>query len=144
MPSLDKHIKMNIYLRIEIMNGVGGSIIEPAFEKEFMSSLIKETNGAIRPLFETYPHYNKSYPDNGWVFYYLDVNCDIDVNISQLLRDQAGCFSPIANLFHHSQDIANIIQSNIRESVSKKLNLKDIQVKLVGEKYYMNVKNKNK
>ncbi len=138
MPTLDKHIKMNIYLRIEIMNGVGGSIIEPAFEKEFMSSLIKETNGAIRPLLQTFPHYTKSYPDNGWITYYLDVNSDIDVNISQLLRDQAGCFSPIANLFYHSQDIANIIQSNIRESVSKKLTLKDIQVKLVGEKYYVN------
>ncbi len=131
----DKHIKMNIYIRIEITNGLG-NIVEPAFEKEFMSSLIKETNGAIRPLIDEYPHITKSYPDNGWISYYYDVNSDIEVNISQLLREQAGCLAFLAKKFYKSQDIADIICGNLRNGIRQKLNLRDVKVLLVGEKYY--------
>ncbi len=131
----DKHIKMNIYIRIEITNGLG-NIVEPAFEKEFMSSLIIETNGAIRPLIDEYPHIKKSYPDNGWISYYYDVNSDIEVNISQLLREQAGCLAFLAKKFYKSQDIADIICGNLRNGIRQKLNLRDVKVLLVGEKYY--------
>ncbi len=132
----DKHIKMHIYIRIEITNGMG-NIIEPCFEKDFMSSLIKETNGAIQPLLHEYPHFTKNYPDNGWISYYYDVDCDVEVNISQLLRDQVGCFAPFAKLVVHSQDIANKIRDNLRETMDKTLlNLKNVTVTLQGEKYY--------
>ncbi len=132
----DKFRKMKIYIRIEIINGTGFSIIEPTLEKEFMSSLMIETKGAIKPLMENYPHFTKSYPDNGWISYYFDIHCDIEVNISQLLRDNAGWLYFIAKKFYGSEYIANTIRTKLFMSIREKLNLKDVQVTLIGDKYY--------
>ncbi len=132
----DKFRKMKIYIRIEIINGTGFTIIEPTLEKEFMSSLMIETKSAIKPLMENYPHFTKSYPSNGYFSYYLDMESDIEVNISQLLRDNAGWLYFIAKKFYGSEYIANTIRTKLFMSIREKLNLKDVQVTLIGDKYY--------
>ena len=134
--ALDKYRKMKIYIRIEIINGTGFSIIEPTLESEFMSSLIRETKGAIQPLMKMYPYFTKEYPNSGWISYYYDIHCDIEVNISQLLRDNAGWLYFIAKKFYGSEYIANMIRTKLFLSIREKLNLKDVQVILVGDKYY--------
>jgi hypothetical protein len=114
----DKLRTMNILIDLDITNGWLEKVRDPLYDK-LVKGLIEKSNGAIMPCSPIWPHMNCHFGAVRLFGFSIQLQIPIIVNKTDLVRQKAGCWTPIAVHLVKSQKIADTLQSELYFSIDK-------------------------
>ena len=109
---------MNILIDLDITNGWLEKVRDPLYDK-LVKGLTEKSNGAIVPCIPTWPHMNCHFGAVRMFGFSIQLQIPIIVNKTELVRQKAGCLTPLAVHLVKSQKIADTLQSELYSSMDK-------------------------
>ena len=116
--TIDKLRNMNILIDLDITNGWLEKIRDPLYDK-LMKGLIDKSNGAIRPFLPNWPHMNCHFGEKRMLGFSIQLQLPVIVNKTELVRQRAGCWTPLALHMVKSQKIADTLQRELYSTIDK-------------------------
>jgi hypothetical protein len=114
----DKLRNLNIVIDLDITNGWLETVRDPLYDK-LMKGLIDKSNGAIRPLLPNWPHMNCHFGEKRMLGFSIQLQLPVIVNKTELVRQKAGCWTPLALHLVQSKKIADTLQRELHSSIDK-------------------------
>lgn len=114
----EKLRNMNILIDLDITNGWLEKICDPLYDK-LMKGLIDKSNGAIRPFLPNWPHMNCHFGEKRMLGFSIQLQLPVIVNKTELVRQRAGCWTPLALHMVKSQKIADTLQRELYSTIDK-------------------------
>ena len=114
----DKLRNMNILIDLDITNGWLEKVRDPLYDK-LVKGLTEKSNGAIVPCIPTWPHMNCHFGAVRMFGFSIQLQIPIIVNKTELVRQKAGCWTPLLVHLVKSQKIADTLQSELYSSIDK-------------------------
>lgn len=139
----DKLRTMNVLIDLDITNGWLERVRDPLYDK-LVKGLIEKSNGAIGPCIPTWPHMNCHFGAVRVFGFSIQLQIPIIVNKTELVRQKAGCLTPLAVHLVKSQKIADTLQSELHSSMDKEFSnasmfascivaLRSVRVEVLGK-----------
>ena len=114
----DKLRTMNILIDLDITNGWLEKVRDPLYDK-LVKGLTEKSNGAIVPCIPTWPHMNCHFGAVRMFGFSIQLQIPIIVNKTELVRQKAGCLTPLLVHLVKIQKIADTLQSELYSSMDK-------------------------
>ena len=141
--SPDKLRTMNVLIDLDITNGWLERVRDPLYDK-LVKGLIEKSNGAIGPCIPNWPHMNCHFGAVRVFGFSIQLQIPIIVNKTDLVRQKAGCLTPLAVHLVKSQKIADTLQSELHSSMDKEFSnasmfascivaLRSVRVEVLGK-----------
>ena len=91
-----------------------------------MKILIKESNGAIKPMIKEFPHMRDSY-SYGIIWFYLYISIPVQIDIHKIIEDQVDnkLLSSIAKKFIKTDRILSEFKRELERNITKSLREQD-------------------
>ncbi len=116
---------VNIEIVLRVTNGFYENVIS-SFRNDFMKILIKESNGAIKPIIQEFPHMRDNY-GYGIIWFYLYINIPIYIDIHKIIEDQVDnkLLASIAKKFIKTNRILSEFKKELERNITKSLREQD-------------------
>lgn len=117
--------EMEIEVRLYVTRGFGWAMADAM--KELAPRILEEGRGAIQPVIVESPHIIEEYPHDGegWLRFEYVVRFPIQVDITRLLEDRAGCMGFLAKRIYNSRDVSYMLGREIKRAIESKMHQKD-------------------
>ena len=141
--SPDKLRTMNVLIDLDITNGWLERVRDPLYDK-LVKGLIEKSNGAIGPRIPTWPHMNCHFGAVRMFGFSIQLQIPIIVNKTELVRQRAGCWTPLAVHLVQSQKIADTLQSELYSTMDKEFSNASVFASCIVSLQSVRVENEGK
>jgi hypothetical protein len=128
---------------MDITNGWLEKVRDPLYDK-LMKGLVEKSNGAIGPCIQNWPHMNSHFGAVRMFGFSIQLQIPIIVNKTELVRQKAGCWTPVVISLVKSQKIADTLQSELYSTIDKEFSnasmfsscivaLRSVRVEILGQ-----------